>query len=748
MIHRPQPDLSDIWEDGPPVPKGAVPGPARRLKAGKRRPGPRAPRRLWLTVLGYGALTLACLGAAGAAFLIVATPVDLARDRFIEHVRARTGRDLAVAGPTALSLFPRPTVSLSDVSVSASGDADGPPILTTPKVEAELSLWSLLTAQPAIERVTLHRPSIELVVDPNGRRSWEAASARPRRTEAGPGAAADTSAEAPSTQPAPAAETRSLSARPKSGFGTIRILDATVHYRDETSGSRTDIEALNLTLAAGDPSGPLNIDGSLTVRGTPLTIAATVSSGQALLADQPTPLSIAVSGPPFQGTYQGTLSLAGGFALDGALKVQAASARALSDWVRLPDPGNVGSPDAMSITAELKASPTHVALSKLQASFGATTMAGSLTVATEQKRRVLTGNLEVSELDFGRLLTKPARTRAAPDAHPPSSRGSPPPVAAAPPAATALQPAERQGRGRNWSEDPINLPILDALDVNISLSAASLIHNAIRTGPSRLSVVLENGNGRFNLENVELYGGRARGLVTLERSGDLLVANTKLILNRVALHPFLADSLQFPWLEGTANMYLELAGQGITERQIVESLNGKVEISGTEGALIGLDVGKAMRGLARGRLPSLTPSPEEKTSFSALSATFIVTNGVAKNEDLKLVSSHLQLAGEGTVELGPRQIDYTMRTKISADQSDPGATLKIGTIEVPISIAGPWERPAFGIKGQEQLTGTVKQIGKNLRSQEVRDAIKGLLQGDGEKRVKPRDLIDKLLKKD
>ena len=61
---------------------------------------------------------------------------------------------------------------------------------------------------------------------------------------------------------------------------------------------------------------------------------------------------------------------------------------------------------------------------------------------------------------------------------------------------------------------------------------------------------------------------------------------------------------------------------------------------------------------------------------------------------------------------------------------------------------GPWERPNFGIKGQEELSGTLKQIGKNLKSQDVRDALKGLLQGDGEKRVKPRELLDKLLKKD
>ena len=86
------------------------------------------------------------------------------------------------------------------------------------------------------------------------------------------------------------------------------MLDGTVRYRDHGSGSHAEIEALNVTLAADDPDAPLKIDGTLAVRGAPLTIAATVSPMQALLTDQPAQLALKVSGAPFEGTYQGTLS--------------------------------------------------------------------------------------------------------------------------------------------------------------------------------------------------------------------------------------------------------------------------------------------------------------------------------------------------------------------------------------------------------------------------------------------------------
>src|SRR5688572_17547568 len=103
MTDRLQDDLSDIWEDGPPVPRQP---PRRNVKPKPRRARP-PPRPRWRAAVGYGALALGCVCAAAIAFLLVAAPVDLVRDRIIDQVKARTGRDLTVAGATSLSFFPR-----------------------------------------------------------------------------------------------------------------------------------------------------------------------------------------------------------------------------------------------------------------------------------------------------------------------------------------------------------------------------------------------------------------------------------------------------------------------------------------------------------------------------------------------------------------------------------------------------------------------------------------------------------------
>src|SRR5205809_1633960 len=91
--------------------------PRPQTRRGKGPP-PRQ-RRGWLAFAGYAALGVGCILLGAVTFLIIAAPVDLVRDRLVQQVKSRTGRDLVVAGPTSLALFPRPALSLANVAISA-----------------------------------------------------------------------------------------------------------------------------------------------------------------------------------------------------------------------------------------------------------------------------------------------------------------------------------------------------------------------------------------------------------------------------------------------------------------------------------------------------------------------------------------------------------------------------------------------------------------------------------------------------
>jgi hypothetical protein len=87
--------------------------------------------------------------ARRGTFLIVAAPVDPVRDRLVQQVKSRTGRDLVVSGP-------RPSFSFRalprGVTFSAPPDMGGAPAGGA-DIKAEVGLLSLLTGQGSVRRV-------------------------------------------------------------------------------------------------------------------------------------------------------------------------------------------------------------------------------------------------------------------------------------------------------------------------------------------------------------------------------------------------------------------------------------------------------------------------------------------------------------------------------------------------------------------------------------------------------------------
>jgi AsmA protein len=717
MTDRPFPDPRDIWQHGDAAGAGQRrAGRPRHAGQQRRPPEGRRPRRGgWRAALGWSGLLLFGLGAAAVVFLLVASPLDAVRDRLIERLNARIGGTVTVAGGQSLSLFPRAVVSFRDVAVLASEGGKETPLATVPSLEVEVSLLSLLLRRPQVGRVTFHRPAIALVVDAQGRRNWEIGRRAPRKaTETGDGQDADASSDLD-------AASRQAAAAERIAGGTLRIVDATLRYRDERSGEEHEVSALDLELAAEDSDGPVAVTGGLTWRGVPLRLSGKASPLRVILAGQPAELGLEFRGAPVQVAYTGTLSLKGGIASNGAISLEAASVRALADWLGLAWADATGA-DALAFKGQIETGDGRVALSSLEASLGDARAAGSLVLHLEGRPK-LSGKLQVSELDLGALLVRRAK----------------------PGEASAAVPA--QPRAKGWSEETIDPKLLGLGDAELALAAERLVYRGVKAGPARLSLAVERGVARATFEAVALYGGKGKGKLTLDGSAAAVGIAAEIELAGVAIEPLLADAAGMTWLGGRGTVALSLSGRGSSERQIVEGLDGKVDVAVAEGTLTGVDIGKIVRTVQRGRLPSLKVSREERTAFSEMTAKIDIAKGTAKSRELKLVSPNLQVKGEGTVDLAARRIDYALRTTIVGEPATEGDIVKIGVVELPVGIKGPLEAPAFSVMGHETLGDALKQIGKSLKSRDVQDAVKGLLRGDSsEKKKARRELIDKLLK--
>jgi uncharacterized protein involved in outer membrane biogenesis len=545
----------------------------------------RRPR--WPVIVACLGLAPPVIAAAAVILLLVAPPLDAVRDRLVRQVQERTGRTLTVAGPMSVTLLPRPVVTLEGVALLPPDGMAGDPTVTVPALEAETSLWGLLSRRPRIERVTLHGPTIALIVDGQGRRSWDA-GARPKRAAPPTSAAANAEETAVSSPPTSSPTARPRRLRPLA----VRVVGGTLRYRDERSGTSHEIGAIELDLALDTLEAALIASGAFTWAETPFRFAASAAQ---------TPdaaVVIKVAGAPLDIAYEGSLGLQGGVSGEG------------------------------------------------------------------------------------------------------------------------------------------------------TLSLAHVAYKDMKLGPAKLALSVTGSVAKVTLQDAALYGGRGQGSLTVDASGATPVLSASFNLAGVSLLPLLKDAAGVQWLDGRGALALALSGHGATERQIVESLTGQVQLSVADGTVTGFDVERILRGLQRGRLDRLAPRRQDQTPFSALTGTFDIAGGVARTGDLKLVSKHVELKGEGQIELGPRRIDATLETKIDGGKPADGAVVSIGTMQLPISIKGPLDRPEFAIKGQEALSDAIGRIGKNLKSREVQDAIEGLLSGDRSKRVKPSELLEKLLKKE
>src|SRR6185295_4007434 len=183
------------------------------------------------------------------------------------------------------------------------------------------------------------------------------------------------------------------------------------------------------------------------------------------------------------------------------------------------------------------------------------------------------------ELDFGLLLTRKGARASAREA----PQG---PAAAAPRMKPGNEASKREdkvqagssavasgfkhgGGRRDWADDPIDLTPLGLADADLTLSAERVVYKDVTTGQARLTLSVKDRVGRLTLDEMLLYSGRGKGVLTLDGSGQVPVTAADLRLEGVSAAPLLRDALGMDWLDGRSTIVVGIAGQGSTERRIV-----------------------------------------------------------------------------------------------------------------------------------------------------------------------------------
>jgi len=734
----------------------------------RRQPPPRDDGSSWLMGALYGVLALIALAAIAVAVLVMAIPTDAVRDRAIAEVKARTGRDLVIAGPASFTLYPSVGVSLGNVSLSGLPGTGGKPLVTMASLDISVRLLPLLQRDVRVNRLILRQPEFNLEVDKAGRASWDFASldapAAPVRLAQATGTATDAPGGLPSeAAPASRPEAGARSKLEKLEFGDVRIEDGTVRYADARSGSVQEARAVNASLTLPSIAHPLGASGSLDWKGRKVDFNAELTTLKAVLEDRPAKLALTLSSAAAEAGFDGTVSLANAVEAEGSFAAKSPSARDLAAWLgtELGPSEGFGPLDAKGL---VRATGKAVSLTSAEVTLDGATARGQVTIETSGPRPHVKANLKLSELDLDRYRGALA------DARPASSPASPPPATEAP-QAPAAQPAppssiedllkrepaapgpkvkgyvQREG----WSEEPYDLSGLGLLDADAKLSVARLIVRGIKTGQSELTIALKGAVMKTTFDDVRLYEGRGTGFVTIDASSPKLAnVGGNITLEGIAAQPLLKDAAALDWLAGTGRLAFALAGQGQNERQLIETLNGRAEFTFTDGAIVGVNIPQMVRGFGR---PSGESGGVEKTDFSELASSWVVTAGVAENRDLRLIGPLLRMTGSGSVSLPAREMDMMLRPKIVASLSGQGGEQNLSGIEIPVRVHGSLEKPKItpdlggAFKDPDKAVDTVKEIGKQFKGKSADEIVKGIF-GSGDEppgEEKPaKKLLDQL----
>lgn len=287
-------------------------------------------------------------------------------------------------------------------------------------------------------------------------------------------------------------------------------------------------------------------------------------------------------------------------------------------------------------------------------------------------------------------------------------------------------------------DTPVDLSVLRGIDASGIVKIGDLQVSGVKMTNMRLNV--KSANGRIDVApySASLYEGAASGALSLNAVGNRVTL--KQTLSDVDVHPLIRDVTGKEILEGRGTVMLDLATSGATVGALRKALDGTASLKLRDGAIRGINLAKGLReakaklGVGGGASVQQVTATE-KTDFSALSASFRIDDGVARNSDLSASSPFLRLAGSGSIDLGESTMDYIARVTLAATSKgqDGKSVAELKGLTVPVRIYGPFAsldyKIEFGDLVKDAARARVQQQTQRLQDkarEKVGDKLKGL----------------------
>jgi AsmA protein len=599
----------------------------------------------------------------------------------------KTGRTLTLAGVPRLSLWPHAAVTLEGVEFSMPNTMEPGVFARAKELRVGVDLRALMARELKVTELTLVGPRINLLIDREGRASWNFDPSGKSEPEDGSG----------KTEGGPEG------GGPITDFSIapINIQNGILVYLDERTGTSVEIRNVNARLKANDRLDGGEVTGDLVWNEQNVRFSGAIKS-LARLSEGGSPGGLSIEAPALKFDFDGLIIAGKKPGIAGEVSLSSPDIRAAAHWLGQDLPEGKGLKN-VSIAGGIEASESKFSLKNGKLGLDGMTANGDFALALGSDIPQFSAKLNLDKLDLNTYLPEAQAAAVAEDG--------------------AEDSKKDDGNGKEaWSSAPISFEPLRGFAGTLSFATNSLVYRQVVTGPAQLSATLKNGVLDAAVNEVKLYSGIAGMRIVLDGSGK--IPGLKFAFNGSDFdgRALLKDFAGFGRIEGNTSAKLSVATTGGSQEEMISLLKGSAEFRFTDGAVRGINIAQMVRKLGTATLSGWDDKPEQKTDFSELTATFTIADGLAETHDLKLISPALRVTGAGEADLLRRSLDFKLEPKLVASLEGQGGENDLTGFPVPIIVKGSWTKPKIypdvaGILNDPQAAyDTLKKLGSQAKA--------------------------------
>lgn len=219
----------------------------------------------------------------------------------------------------------------------------------------------------------------------------------------------------------------------------------------------------------------------------------------------------------------------------------------------------------------------------------------------------------------------------------------------------------------------------DRIQINALLLLDNLQLPNLEVNRIKTRLQADNSNITLSDFSAELYGGTTTGSLHIENK-DTLSYHLQQQTKGIQVLPLMRDLLRYNSLAGTGDVSFDFTTKGKNRRELTQNLNGKLNLKLQKGAWIGIDINNILKQAAFDQ----TESENKSTPFNSFTLNSLIQNGVGSHQNAELVTDRFYILSSGSLDLSKLLMNENMLISTTNGEA----------AQIPLNISGPVDNPS------------------------------------------------------